>query len=274
MNPKSREFGPQTEVGVENISSPEKYADNFWEEAKMDIRSEIDELISYKKEDLDDEEYQEDIDHILEKEEQFSKEVIITLEKAFTKDKKTNIFFDIDDTIGKYYFSEEANYYFGKDHDMTILRPSITKILKNYENMIKDKKLSVGFISNRSKDKMIDQLSDEDQLSELKEYVDKDLIYSTREETSLEINNYDELVDFLNEKTSSLVNKKFTKEDVYADSNIATSDNIRKLKILSDFKSTHKNESIVAIDDLSYPKYLSDKKDCYGVSVYDCMFRI
>jgi hypothetical protein len=163
----------------------------------------------------------------MEGEASFYARVLKEVDRAISENPEQNILvlFDIDDTLIGGGLNDEGEYD-------QITRPIARRVLQE----IKKRGVLVGFLTARKN--LESQL--EDEFVDLSEFVDKDHLYSTREAT----------LPF---------NKEMEIQEKYSNASLSLGD-IEKLYFLEN--NNLKEDIIVPVDDLGYPKLLK-----YGVSL-------
>jgi len=259
INPK----GPETFIAPtnnENLTQPNK-AELFWNENEAVISEETIKLIKtctrpdYFEEEL------EDLEKYIETEKKFATAVVEKVENVLANStKETFLLFDIDETIAAVKLRENNQY-------QTFIRPAVIPLFNYLKMYIDAQKLKIGFLSSRGKEAMENQLQDENQLLPIANFIDKDLIFSSR---GLEDEYYKPAAEILTEKygntEDNLVKDEslaYCSEDYYC---LTTGDGT-KIDRLTSIKKDHPDNKIIVVDDFIYPRTLNENKGVYGVSL-------
>jgi flagellar biosynthesis/type III secretory pathway chaperone len=249
------------------MPEPTEKREQFEQEARQeflpikdDIARKLDEVFKsefqyMEKREYEVEEITEAREKLLKREEQFFVRVLTAARMAEERSPGNAIvLFDIDETIGT------ANFDEGKDL-VTKLRPSLIPLLEKFKTL----NLEVGFLSSRGKESMDKQLGDENNLGPIKEYVNPNLVFSSRKYSSGDSRNFR---DKLHEGSYEVIDVSLVEAEGEF-GGPTTNGEQQKIKALQEIKEQNPEKSFVVVDDINYPKFLNEKNGIFGVSLAD-----
>ncbi len=201
---------------------------------------------------VSDEKRAEWISKVMEVEKVFLTRIIAETERALAArpGEKLITLLDIDETIGVSPATPGPL--------TTVLRPSLVPLLSH----LKNRGVQLGFLTNRGA--ALRQLSEENQLQPIAEWIDPNLIFSDR---SYEYWGDGSIVD-LSEKFGGpggiIDDSKMT--DKGGPIRFRQGD-YRKIMALADIRTKFPTGAIMVVDDFDYPKVLNNQNGMYGVSL-------
>ncbi|GEM_PF-6751424 len=242
----SKESGPQ---------SPEE----FWNSIRDQVRNQLVSLRdSFVNNRMSPEENEEWLGRAFLREQHFTVSVLEGAEMVLAAHPENFVtLFDIDDTMG-------ATFFRNKDTGVTILRPSISRILA----YLKSRGGRIGILTNRRKEIVTKQLTDPDHLTSIEDSIDKELIFSSGQLRSDSAHEFIE--EYMTKVEGILDAEKIKKreEEPYTD-NFGTTGDQQKVHALESAVRELRGSSILVVDDLWYPPYLNNKAGLYGVCIFD-----
>ncbi len=257
----------------ENFSHNKNDASVFWDGTKAEVQKNLhvlfqDRFERMRKTGYDEAEIQEIMENMLSRERSFLTRILLQIEHARTEHgegRELIVLFDIDETIGAGEILEDNTV-------RTILRPSLIPLLQT----ITAQGAKIGFISTRSVEAMQKQLGEAQNLAPIRQYIDKNYIYSPgRNESSISFRSYEELAAACKQKFGGAIgiidDSRIGGEkdgdpdpDAYPDSG-----DLDKLAVLERARPDFEEKIIVVVDDIKYPKFLNNKNGFYGVPLQE-----
>lgn len=253
-------------VAHEDIEQPEDFWKNIEEDTRQGLLTTFAISFEQMKRRHSEEEVEEEVQKMIEREHAFVTQTLSLIEKARTENpqKELVLLFDIDETIATVDFDGQQKLY-------TILRPSLKPLL---EHIVSDAKIKIGFITTRGKEAVEKQLTDLKHLELISVYIDPQYIYSSRGENSA-IGFYQNDEEFRDKYLDAFVRQTaiLDEQTVVAafddphDITLRNSGNIEKLSLLKRLQEDFRDKVVVIVDDIEYPKSLNQKNGFYGLSL-------